>query len=1010
MRIAPDEEKNVQSESTGGCWGSVGYGLAYFLGGVIGLALGITAVGCVLALGFAVLACVLPFLPCRIYRHIHNENSDLEQAGEKPTLFEYTNKGLCYDSFVRLPVNLFNFCRKWCCPCFTRDFIGKAVSIFTCGVMLGVTYYATYWICMLMVFIFNWLVRDYKFAPGEGYFLVTEMSLFLYLALLVTTALVYYVWSREISRLFTRIENATLPEYSGEKEFNRLGVTMKFLDEFIDSHGGESFFYGKSTTEVSDNLISRLTAESGLAYCTLKKNEGSKEVRDATIFVSHAWRYKFLDLISALKYKLGDEAKTEVLWIDLFSNFQRVPFIETASAKLKKCEEKTEEQRLKDMEEFQWWCGNFRHAIVDIGKTIAVFQPWNDPIPLTRAWCLWEIFITQYSNKFTGKVQFQIAMSRNEEMEFLEKIAADPEYFLSMLSNIDVAKSEATKAEDKDRIFGVINQSIGFQGVNEAVLSYVREYYLDLLQRAVHDTKRHNYGLRLRLIRGLCIIFRELGNFRLALHYSHMFLGETKTMEDSEKYNNYEAYLLYGSVCVAFHHLQTGYKLLESLRNHLHSFAQFDFKAGLILWKTQHLIAVIQSRLGNHETGKGMLTDCVEKFAKLDTNDPVRFNVKADLALICHEQSGNEVDLLFLCEEALTELSQNHISDTHPYALKVRFIQGMISKDLPLIQEVNKSLREKYGLLHPQTIACMNFYSSLAHPYDSRINALECYQAACQVYKDFPGHPDLIRAKHYVKLYSKNVYRFFVVLILALGFYVLQCLYAYRILTNQHGNVKKDMILYGFFTGLCYIAYFFSVLSPKSNEDERSPIFFGFVPKIFHTLSPTIGFTFLAAMIGPAVIAIHLFLVDTKNIGYDVGGIFAGTFALILLIVLLAICFAFEESAWFAKYENKLQQATSDLHNKQLSPLPPLFPESLAVPACGDDDDGSIIRAGFESLVKIFDVDEESVPPKEDERIRVVAAVQYKTIVCESPIEDEAENIELISSCIEGNPTFVEDV
>lgn len=36
---------------------------------------------------------------------------------------------------------------------------------------------------------------------------------------------------------------------------------------------------------------------------------------------------------------------------------------------------------------FDWWTTTFRTAVQRVGRTLLVLAPWNDPIPLTRAWC-----------------------------------------------------------------------------------------------------------------------------------------------------------------------------------------------------------------------------------------------------------------------------------------------------------------------------------------------------------------------------------------------------------------------------------------------------------------------------------------------------------------------------------------------------------------------------------------------------------------------------------------------
>ena len=38
-----------------------------------------------------------------------------------------------------------------------------------------------------------------------------------------------------------------------------------------------------------------------------------------------------------------------------------------------------------------WWSTTFRDSIKHIGCVLLVMAPWSNPIPLTRAWCLYEV-------------------------------------------------------------------------------------------------------------------------------------------------------------------------------------------------------------------------------------------------------------------------------------------------------------------------------------------------------------------------------------------------------------------------------------------------------------------------------------------------------------------------------------------------------------------------------------------------------------------------------------------
>ncbi len=55
-----------------------------------------------------------------------------------------------------------------------------------------------------------------------------------------------------------------------------------------------------------------------------------------------------------------------LIWFDLFTNYQHTAI---------------------DLD-FNYWTSNFREVIQTFGQTLMILSPWNNPIPLTRAWCL----------------------------------------------------------------------------------------------------------------------------------------------------------------------------------------------------------------------------------------------------------------------------------------------------------------------------------------------------------------------------------------------------------------------------------------------------------------------------------------------------------------------------------------------------------------------------------------------------------------------------------------------
>ena len=67
----------------------------------------------------------------------------------------------------------------------------------------------------------------------------------------------------------------------------------------------------------------------------------------------------------------------------------------------------------------EWWSGALRQCAVDIGCTVLVLQSWDAPVPLTRRWCLWELFCT-----LDGGAELQIALSSTQREAFQEALVS----------------------------------------------------------------------------------------------------------------------------------------------------------------------------------------------------------------------------------------------------------------------------------------------------------------------------------------------------------------------------------------------------------------------------------------------------------------------------------------------------------------------------------------------------------------------------------------------------------
>jgi len=139
--------------------------------------------------------------------------------------------------------------------------------------------------------------------------------------------------------------------------FLKAGVAVSFLEEFISHHGGRSRFDGLTTTQVCEEILKPVTVAAQSSYCEYMESQNHTKVGLATVFVSHAWLFKFMDVVNALQYHFRHSMET-IVWFDLFSNNQH---------------------RAVSLD-FDWWCGTFMSAIEEFSNTLMILAPASNPI------------------------------------------------------------------------------------------------------------------------------------------------------------------------------------------------------------------------------------------------------------------------------------------------------------------------------------------------------------------------------------------------------------------------------------------------------------------------------------------------------------------------------------------------------------------------------------------------------------------------------------------------------
>jgi len=193
-----------------------------------------------------------------------------------------------------------------------------------------------------------------------------------------------------------------------------------------------------------------------------------------TDFLCHAWQYNFKDFVSALqceaeerdrhrqKQGLQPIAHERLYWNDIF----------------------VENQNFRDKPE-GYFQHVFRDAIHSIGRTVLILMPLKDPVPLKRAWCVWEMFCSIQG----PNVELCIALPPSERVELERMLRQEYKNIIKILTNVHVEMSEASHVSDRDMIHWIVEEQCegGFNGVNGVICEGLRGWLASTALRLVSD-------------------------------------------------------------------------------------------------------------------------------------------------------------------------------------------------------------------------------------------------------------------------------------------------------------------------------------------------------------------------------------------------------------------------------------------------------------------------------------------------------------------------------------------
>lgn len=231
-----------------------------------------------------------------------------------------------------------------------------------------------------------------------------------------------------------------------------------------------------STATVCQNICAAETKEKKVAYIDLFDDRvdegGAPFVGKANVFVSHAWRYDALDVIDSIL-----EAAPTILERRQADGIDELYFwFDTCVV----CQHEDGEQRSQ-----AWWADQFKDTIADIGYTLLILMPWDNPIPMTRAWCLWEMMATLASG-----IELHCQMPAPQRKAFIDSMIEHPgavEAALNVLETVDARNATAWMPSDQKMIFAAIERNLGFSHLNRAIKDQMREWLVATAQAEETD-------------------------------------------------------------------------------------------------------------------------------------------------------------------------------------------------------------------------------------------------------------------------------------------------------------------------------------------------------------------------------------------------------------------------------------------------------------------------------------------------------------------------------------------
>jgi len=446
----------------------------------------------------------------------------------------------------------------------------------------------------------------------------------------------------------------------------RLGLTLQaFID--LTSHMPEDANIREFVKDFKEQSSSKWSMVKGLGGS--KDSLGQAAVGKLNFFVSYTWEYKIKDVIGAIKLFEEKNKRKEPTYyfIDCvcINQWEIKSFLDNIISWIKACE-----------------------------GVILILKPWNAPVPLTRAWCLFEICTALH---FKETVPLHIEMPEDEVISFHEAIVHSFDDVTAKLCKIDARAADATVKRDLQNIRNFIDHTIGYTALNHLIMNALGEWLAKVGAKILDQEFSNNYWERkmgFERLQSLAKFERHFGHKENALRlYKKAWNGLADTLGKDHRETIY-AMSNFGNQLRENEMYSEAEKVLKDcLEMAADSLGELD--AGCLIIKNNY--ALLKKNTGELEEAEKLLRECQSKgldSRKKGAKSWDNLTRCSNLALVLSAQGKCEM-AMEIFEQCLID-DKWAIGDRNPYTLTDMMNIGTVLWKLGRLEECESKMSKCY--------------------------------------------------------------------------------------------------------------------------------------------------------------------------------------------------------------------------------------------------------------------------------------------------------------------------